>query len=58
MCQGAWHSKCYHQYKDDDFPVLAIRNFSDYIVDDNNIMDDNLEQFLEGRDGDQMLILF
>ena len=58
MCQSVYHAGCYSKHKRDVYPVLAIKDLDDSLVDNNKMDNDSPEQFEIARNGDHMMIPF
>ena len=58
MCQSAYHARCYQQHERDVYPVLAIKDLNDSIMDDSKMVDDDPKRFQVARDGDHMMVPF
>mmetsp|Transcript_22807 Transcript_22807/g.34546 ORF Transcript_22807/g.34546 Transcript_22807/m.34546 type:complete len:159 (+) Transcript_22807:661-1137(+) len=58
MCFNGWHAGCYRQFSKDKFPVLAIKDLDDLLVDDDKLEVEDLNRFQEARDGDHLMVTF
>ena len=58
LCQGVYHARCYRQHEQDAYPVLAIQDLDDSIMDDSKMVEDDPKRFQVARDGVHMMVLF
>ena len=58
LCQSVYHAQCYRQHKCDQYPVLAIQDLDDSIMDDSKMTDEDPERFQVARNGDHMMVPF
>ena len=57
-CFGAWHAKCFHQAKEDKFPVLSLSDLEESLIDERFIEEGDKDRFKCGRDGDHLMTPF
>jgi len=58
VCFGAWHATCFFQHPKDKFPVLAVKDLENSLVDEEYLIDDDLARFMIARDGDHLMTPF
>ena len=58
MCQSVYHVGCYCKHKRNVYPVLAIKDLDDSLIDDSKMEDDDPKRFEVARDGDHMMFPF
>ena len=58
LCFGAWHAKCFHQSKEDKFPVLSLSDLEESLIDERFIEEGDKDRFKCGRDGDHLMTPF
>jgi hypothetical protein len=57
-CRGAWHGHCYVQHPKDNFPVLAVSDLDQSIVNDEAMEEEDPLRFEEARDRDHLMCPF
>ena len=55
MCYGAWHATCFYQHPKDMFPVLAVKDLENSLVDEEYLIEDDMTRFMVARDGDHVM---
>ena len=58
LCFGAWHAKCFHQGREDKFPVLSLSDLEESLIDERFIEEGDKDRFKCGRDGDHLMTPF
>ena len=58
VCYGAWHTGCFYQHDKDIFPVLAVNDLDNVLVDEEYLVYDDLARFMVTRDGDHLMTPF
>ena len=57
-CFGTWHSHCFKQTEDDDFPVPSVNDLDDSLVDEDYLVEEDQDRFNTARDGDHLMTPF
>ena len=55
VCYGAWHATCFYQHAKDMFPVLAVNDLDNSLVDKEYLIEDDMTRFMVARDGDHVM---
>ena len=58
LCQSAYHAGFYCKHKRDIFPVLAIKDLDDSLMDNSKMVNVDPNQFEAVQDEDQMMVPF
>ena len=58
LCKSAFHSHCFQQGENDEYPVISLRDLNNSLVDDSTMFDEDPLRFKEVRDGDYLMTPF